>query len=67
MLRVRERAIEGAANAACVRALAEAIGVAPSRVSLVRGERARLKMFAVTDMTSEELRARLEAAVRSQR
>jgi len=45
VLRVRERAIEGAANSACLRALAEAYGVAPSAVSLVRGLRSRHKRF----------------------
>jgi uncharacterized protein YggU (UPF0235/DUF167 family) len=47
VLRVRERAIEGAANDACIRLLAEAYGVAPSAVSLVRGFRSRHKRFAV--------------------
>jgi uncharacterized protein YggU (UPF0235/DUF167 family) len=46
-LRVRERAIEGAANAACIRALAEAYGVAPSAVTLVAGARSRHKRFAI--------------------
>ena len=47
VLRVRERAIEGAANSACLRALAEAYGVAPNAVSLVRGLRSRHKRFAI--------------------
>jgi uncharacterized protein YggU (UPF0235/DUF167 family) len=47
VLRVRERAIEGAANDACIRALAEAYGVVPSAVSLVRGLRSRHKRFAI--------------------
>lgn len=47
VLRVRERAIEGAANAACIRALAEAYGVAPSALSIVRGTRSRRKRFAI--------------------
>ncbi|MGC2361420.1 MAG: DUF167 domain-containing protein [Candidatus Cybelea sp.] len=47
VLRVRERAIEGAANDACLRALAQAYGVAPSAVSLVRGLRSRHKRFAI--------------------
>jgi uncharacterized protein len=46
-MRVRERAIGGAANAACIRALAAAYGVAPSRVELVRGERSRRKRFSI--------------------
>jgi uncharacterized protein len=47
VVRVRERAIEGAANEACVRALAAAYAVAPSAVTLVRGVRARRKRFEI--------------------
>jgi uncharacterized protein YggU (UPF0235/DUF167 family) len=47
VLRVRERAIEGAANDACIRSLAEAYGIVPSAVSLVRGFRSRHKRFAI--------------------
>jgi uncharacterized protein YggU (UPF0235/DUF167 family) len=47
VLRVRERAIEGAANAACIRALADAYGVAPSAVKLVAGARNRHKRFTI--------------------
>jgi uncharacterized protein len=48
VLRVRERAIEGAANDACIRALAELFGIPRSRVALVRGERSREKRFAIS-------------------
>jgi len=48
VLRVRERAIEGAANAACIQALAEFYGVAPSSISLVRGAKSRKKVFALS-------------------
>jgi len=54
IVRVRERAIEGAANAACRRALAAAYGVAPSAVELIRGATSRFKRFAVS--TEEERR-----------
>ncbi len=47
VVRVRERAIDDAANAACIRALAAAYGVAPSAVQLVRGARSRQKRFAI--------------------
>jgi uncharacterized protein YggU (UPF0235/DUF167 family) len=47
VVRVRERAIDGAANAACIRALAAAYGVAPSAVELLRGGRGRHKRFAI--------------------
>jgi uncharacterized protein YggU (UPF0235/DUF167 family) len=47
VLRVRERAVEGAANAACRRALAQAYGVPQSAVELIAGARSRRKRFAV--------------------
>jgi uncharacterized protein len=59
VIRVRERAIEGAANAACIRALAERLQVAPSRIVLVRGARGRRKLFDVAGMTTEDALARL--------
>jgi uncharacterized protein len=46
-LRVRERAIEGAANDACIRALAAAYGVPKSAVELVSGVRGRSKRFTI--------------------
>ena len=47
VVRVRERAVDGKANNACVRALAAAYGVAPSSVALVRGARNRHKSFEI--------------------
>lgn len=46
---VRERAVDGRANAAVERALAAHLGLAPSRVSVVRGHTARIKLVAVED------------------
>jgi hypothetical protein len=47
VIRVRERAVDGAANAAVVRALAAAYGVPPSAVELLRGITARRKRIAI--------------------
>ncbi len=47
IVRVRERAIEGSANDAVARAIAEHYDVAPSRVHLIRGARSRTKVFEV--------------------
>ena len=55
VLRVRERAIEGAANAACVSALSGALNVAPSRIVLIRGHRARRKLFEIAGLTEEDV------------
>jgi uncharacterized protein YggU (UPF0235/DUF167 family) len=54
-VRVMARAIEGAANEAVQRALARALGVAPSAVTLVRGARARTKTFAIAGLSDAEL------------
>jgi uncharacterized protein YggU (UPF0235/DUF167 family) len=40
---VRERAVEGAANEAVVRIVAEHLGIPPSRVTIRRGHAARIK------------------------
>lgn len=47
-LRVKERALEGAANEGCIRALAAHYKVAPSTITLVRGVRAKNKTFSLS-------------------
>jgi hypothetical protein len=61
MLRVRVAApaVEGRANAALVRALAKALGVASARVSVVSGARGRTKTIAVEGMGVADVRQRL--------
>ncbi|MGQ0846786.1 MAG: DUF167 domain-containing protein [Sporichthyaceae bacterium] len=44
LVSVRPRAVEGKANAAVLAAVADAFGLAPSRVALVSGERGRDKV-----------------------
>ena len=46
---VRERAVDGAANDGVVRALAGHFGVAPSRVTILRGHTARVKRVEVDE------------------
>lgn len=53
VMRVRERAVEGRANAACIAALADRIGIAPSRIALLHGARSRKKVFEVDGISSE--------------
>ena len=50
---VTARAVEGAANRALVRAVARALGVRPSAVALVGGERSRDKVVEVPDGAGE--------------
>ena len=47
LLRVTAAPVDGAANAACLRLLAKALGIAPSRVALVAGRRSRDKVLEV--------------------
>lgn len=47
VVHVRERAIDGAANAAVTRLVAEHLGVAPSRVGIRRGHTARIKTLEI--------------------
>jgi uncharacterized protein (TIGR00251 family) len=51
--------VEGAANAACRHFLAEVLDLAPSRVLLVRGERARHKLFRLRNVDADQVRRRL--------
>ncbi len=57
---VAQRAVDGAANAAVVAALASAFGVARSAVTLTHGARGRSKLV-VIEGEPAVLRARLEA------
>jgi uncharacterized protein len=53
--------VEGAANDALCRLVAKAAGVAPSRVSVVRGRRGRRKVVRVAGVDEAALRARIGA------
>jgi len=50
---------DGQANEAVRKLLAKRLGLAPSRLALVRGEASREKTFEVEGMTSDEVRAKL--------
>ena len=60
-LRVRLRAppVEGRANEALRRMLAERLGVAPSAVQIVSGETSRVKRVRVEGMTESDVEQRL--------
>jgi len=61
LLRVRVAAppVEGRANDALLRLLAEALGVPRSQLQLVRGRTSREKVIAVEGVSQEDVRARL--------
>jgi uncharacterized protein len=54
--------VEGAANDACLRLLAALFGVSRSRLSIVRGEKARQKLIRITDSSVDRLRAHLKGS-----
>ncbi len=57
--RVSAPALEGRANRALIRLLARRLGVAPSRVVIVRGERSREKLVRVHGISQSTLDAAL--------
>ena len=54
--------VDGAANDALRRLVAKAAGVAPSRVTVVRGRRSRQKVVRVDGVAEADLRARIGAS-----
>ena len=54
--------VEGAANDALCRLVAKAAGVAPSRVSVVRGQRSRQKVVRIEGLDAVSARARIGAS-----
>lgn len=60
VLRVRVAAppAEGRANDAMLRLVAKALGVPPSRVTVISGAQSRTKVIEVDGLTVEEIRAR---------
>ena len=61
-LRVRVAAapVDGGANDALLRLLAKALGVAPSRLTLVSGAQSRTKTVDIDGMSGDEIRRTLE-------
>jgi uncharacterized protein YggU (UPF0235/DUF167 family) len=57
-VRVAAAPVEGAANAAVAIVIAEALGIAPSRVRVVTGSTSRQKVVVVEDLDPAALRAR---------
>ena len=57
---VRERAIEGAATRAVLRALAHALGVKPADITLVSGGTGRSKVVEVTSTAPEVIDQRVQ-------
>ena len=60
-LRVTAPPVAGQANAAVVDLLAKTLGLAKSRVQIVRGHTSRDKVVAVESLTGQEVQQRLTA------
>jgi uncharacterized protein YggU (UPF0235/DUF167 family) len=61
--RVTAPPVAGAANAAVLRLLADALGVPRSRLAILSGDSSRRKRVLVREMTSDVLVRRLETAL----
>jgi len=59
VIRTTAPPVDGAANTACVKMVADTLGVRRSQVSLAAGTTSREKRFAVAGMTDSERDARL--------
>ena len=59
VIRLTAPPVEGAANEALRRFVAERLGIAPSRVALVRGQSSRRKWIAVEGFSVDEVRCAL--------
>lgn len=61
-LRVSSPPVEGQANEACVRLLADALDVAPSSIRIVTGRSSRSKIIEIEGLEREEIERRLSAS-----
>ena len=59
VVKVQERAVDGAATIAAVKAVAEALGLRPYEVSLVSGATSRSKVLEIPDGLEERVAALL--------
>ena len=57
--------VEGRANEACVRLLADALNVPRASVTIDAGQGSRNKVIRVAGLSAEEVRSRLESALSS--
>ena len=60
-IRLRASAVEGKANAALLRFLAEQLKLPRNAVVLLHGQRSRDKLIRIAGLTAEDVRARMRA------
>jgi uncharacterized protein YggU (UPF0235/DUF167 family) len=61
LVRVTAPPVEGAANAAVIAALSDALHIPKSRLAVTGGASARAKRIGIRDLTAEDLAARVAA------
>jgi len=61
-IRLTAPPVEGAANAACRALLADLLGIAKSRILIVRGEMSRNKILRIRDIDVASVLSRLKAS-----
>src|SRR5437879_8857589 len=59
-IRLTAPPVEGAANVACLKFLANLLDLPQSQFEILRGERSRTKVVQIMGLTRDEVRARLE-------
>src|SRR5438093_10268986 len=59
-IRLMAPPVEGAANAACLKFLADLLDLPPAQLEILRGERSRTKVVQSTGLSQEEVFARLK-------
>jgi len=57
-IRLAAPPVEGAANAACLKFLADLLDIPSAQLAILRGERSRQKVVRITGLTQEEVHAR---------
>src|SRR5439155_23618382 len=58
-IRLTAPPVEGAANAACLKFLADLLDLPPSQLEFLQGARSRNKVIRITGLTQDEVHARL--------
>jgi uncharacterized protein len=59
VIRLNAPAVEGKANDALIKFLSKRLGIAKSRISIIRGEKNRNKLVSVQGVSPEEIAERL--------
>jgi uncharacterized protein (TIGR00251 family) len=59
-IRLTSPPVEGSANRMCTKYFADLLGIAKSRISIVRGEKSRHKSIKAFDVTKEDFEAILQ-------